>query len=173
MSFFRMSAEYKVPRRSRFRSLFLSVVVASLLMEGLASPARAELPDGPGKATTVRICGKCHAPEKAVSLHQDRDDWEDTVTKMVKLGAKGSDDEFEAVLDYLAKYYGPETAGAINMNKASAVDLESGLKLGRSEAQAIVEYRTEKGNFHSIEDLRNVPGLDFKKIEAMKSRLTF
>jgi competence protein ComEA len=173
MSFFRMPIRHKPASRIRPDFSFSWIAMTSLLVTGLASPVRADLPDGPGKATVVRVCGKCHSPEQAVSLHQERDDWEDTVTKMVKLGAKGSDEEFEAVLNYLATYFGPEAGGSVNVNTASTVDLESGLRLGRSEAEAIVQYRTEKGKFQSIEDLRNVPGLDFKKIEANKSRLAF
>ena len=144
-----------------------------LLLLGIASFAQAELPDGPGKAALLRLCGKCHSPEQAVSLRQSPDDWEDTVAKMVKLGATGTDDDFDAVLAYLSKNYGLETSGLINVNKATAVDLETLLGLGRAEAVAIVHYRADKGNFKSIEDLRNVPGLDFKKIEAKKDRLTF
>jgi competence protein ComEA len=143
------------------------------LFLSVAGFAQADLPDGPGKAATLRVCGKCHSPEQAVSLHQSRDDWEETVEKMVKLGARGSDDDFESVLTYLARNYGPQTSGPVNINKAASVDLETLLGLGRSEATAIVQYRSDKGNFKSIEDLRNVPGLDFKKIEAKKDRVTF
>jgi competence protein ComEA len=45
--------------------------------------------------------------------------------------------------------------------------------LTRTEAAALIRYRTEKGPFKSIDDLRNIPGLDFKKIETQKSRITF
>jgi competence ComEA-like helix-hairpin-helix protein len=139
----------------------------------LALTAKADLPEGPGKAATVRVCGKCHSPEKAASLHQTRSAWEDTITKMVKLGAHGSDEEFELVLTYLSKYFAPETPGPVNMNQANIVDLETALLLKRSEARAIVQYRLEKGDFKSVADLQNVPGLDFKKIESKKSRLVF
>jgi competence protein ComEA len=144
-----------------------------LLFVGIASLAQAELPDGPGKAATLRLCGKCHSPEQAVSLRQSPEDWEETMAKMVKLGATGTEDDFESVLAYLSKNYGLETSSPINVNQATAVDLETLLGLGRSEAAAIVHYRSDKGRFKSIEDLRNVPGLDFKKIEAKKDRLTF
>jgi competence protein ComEA len=133
----------------------------------------AELPEGPGKAATVRVCGQCHAVEKAVSLRQDEDGWTDTIAKMVKMGAQGSDDEFNAVLEYLTKNFGPEVAPPININKADSVDLESSLVLTRTEAAALIRYRSEKGPFKSIDDLRNIPGLDFKKIETQKSRITF
>jgi|ERR1700733_10277127 len=147
--------------------------LCALLFLGIASLAQAELPDGPGKAALLRLCSKCHSPEQAVSLRQSSEDWEDTMAKMVKLGATGTDDDFDAVLAYLSKNYGLETSGPINVNKATAVDLETLLGLGRSEAVAIVHYRSDKGNFKAIDDLRNVPGLDFKKIEAKKDRLAF
>ena len=43
------------------------------------------------------------------------------------------------------------------------MELESGLSLTRTESAALVQYRTEKGNFKSVGDLKNVPGLDFEK----------
>jgi competence protein ComEA len=132
-----------------------------------------DLPDGPGKAATIRICGKCHSPERAASLHQPRNAWEETVVKMVKLGAQGTDEEFDAVLTYLSKNFGREIPGPINMNTADAVDLEAGLLLLRSHAQAIIQYREVNGNFKSIDDLRKIPGLDFQKIEVKKARLVF
>ncbi len=146
-----------------------------LLLLALTTPLSfaADLPDGPGKAATIRICSKCHAIEKAVSLRQDDDGWTETIAKMVKMGAQGSDDEFNAVLEYLTKNFGPEVAPPININKADSVDLESSLVLTRTEAAALIRYRTDKGPFKSIDDLRNIPGLDFKKIETQKSRITF
>lgn len=132
-----------------------------------------QLPDGYGKAATVRVCGKCHSPERAASLHQKRSAWEDTIVKMMKLGAEGSNEELEAVLTYLSTHFGPEAPGPININKADAVDLEAGLLLLRSQAKAVIEYRAEHGDFKSIDDLRKVPGLDFQKVESKKSRLVF
>jgi competence protein ComEA len=45
--------------------------------------------------------------------------------------------------------------------------------LKRSDAAAAIQYRTKNGDFKSIEDLKNVPGIDTAKIEAKKDRLTF
>ena len=139
----------------------------------LCGSAQADLPEGPGKAATVRVCGKCHSPERAVSLHQSHSAWEDTIVKMMKLGAQGSDEELEAVLGYLSTHFGPEAPKPIDINKARAVDLEAVLLLKRSQAKAVIEYRTKNGSFKSIDDLRNIPGLDFRKLEAKKSRLVF
>ena len=144
-----------------------------LALTVFAGAIYADLPAGPGKAATVRICGSCHSPERAASLHQSRSAWEDTIVKMMKLGAQGSDEELEAVLGYLSTHFAPEPPGPVNMNKARAVDLEAGLLLLRSQAEAVIEYRNKNGDFRSLDDLRKVPGLDFQKIESKKSRLVF
>jgi competence protein ComEA len=138
-----------------------------------AALLQAELPPGPGSQETNRLCGKCHSPEQAASIHQSRTAWEETLAKMVSLGAEGSDQEFEAVLNYLTKNFGPETPRTVNVNKANAVELESAFGLTKSESAAVVQYRTEKGDFKSVDDLKNVPGLDFKKVEAKKARVSF
>ena len=93
--------------------------------------------------------------------------------KMSSLGMKATDDETQAVLNYLSEHYPAETIPRINVNKARAIDLESGLSLPRSQAALIVEYRTRHGDFKSIEDLKKVPGVDAAKIEAKRDRLTF
>ena len=153
---------------------FKHLVSAGALVVLLGSIAWGDvLPPGPGRAATIRVCGKCHSPERAASLHQDGTAWEETIAKMVKLGAQGSDEEFETILDYPSKNFGREIPGPININKATAVDLETGLLLRRSQAKAVIEYRSQNGDFKSIDDLRKVPGLDLQKIEEKKSRLVF
>lgn len=66
----------------------------------------ADLPEGAGKAETVRVCSKCHSLEQATSLRQGRAGWAEIISKMVNLGAQGSDDDFNSILNYLVKFYG-------------------------------------------------------------------
>jgi len=132
-----------------------------------------QLPDGAGKAETERICAQCHELARSISLRQDRAGWQATMDKMVTLGAKGSDKEFQAVVEYLARNFPADEVPKINVNTARAIDLESGLSLLRSQAAAIIEYRNKNGNFKSIADIEKVPGVDIAKIEAKKDRLTF
>ena len=152
------------------RSTPIAVCVAALF---LSVAARADLPAGPGHDETLKVCGKCHSADQAASLRQSRTGWEETVSKMVNMGAEGTDDEYEAILTYLTKNFGPETPKPVNVNKAMPVEIESTLALTRTEAASIVQYRADKGDFKTVDDLKNVPGLDFKKIEAKKSRITF
>ena len=129
--------------------------------------------EDPGKAAAARICAQCHEYERSVSLRQDRTGWQATMDKMVALGAKGTQREFDAIVDYLAKTYPGEEVPKIHVNQARAIELESGLSLPRPQAAAIIRYRDTNGNFKSIEDLEKVPGVDVAKIEAKKDRLVF
>jgi competence protein ComEA len=151
----------------------LSSTILLLTAASSLALAQSSLPAGPGHDETVKVCGKCHAAEQAASLHQSRTGWEETISKMVNMGSEGTDEEYEAILNYLSKNFGLEAAKPISINKATAVELEAGLGLTRAESAAVVQYRTDKGNFKTVDDLKNVPGLDFKKVEARKARLSF
>lgn len=135
--------------------------------------AFAQLPDGPGKAETERICSQCHELARSISLRQNHAGWQATMDKMITLGAKGTDQEFQTVVNYLSAHYPADEVPRINVNTARAIDLEAGLTLRRSQAAAIIEYRAKNGPFKSIEDLEKVPGIDVARIEAKKDRLTF
>lgn len=139
----------------------------------LAPLVQATLPDGEGKGETERLCQGCHDVAQAVSLRQDRAGWSATLAKMVGLGVKATDQELNAVLDYLARHFPAAELPPLNVNKARAIQLESRLSLRRSEAAAILRYRREHGDFESLEDLLKVPDIDSAKIEAKRDRLVF
>ena len=147
---------------------------ALLLLSGAlaASTAFAQLPDGPGKDVTVQLCGNCHDASVIQGYHQSRDEWVATIQKMMGVGATGTEEQFMAVLDYVTKNFGPAPA-KINVNQAPAADLEKALGLTAKESAALVKYRTDNGPFKTIDDLKKVPDLDFKKIEDHKDRLAF
>ena len=96
-----------------------------------------------------------------------------TLNKMVGLGTKATDQELVSIVDYLAKHFPAEELPPVNVNKAAAIELESRLSLRRSQAAAIIAYRTKNGKFKSIEDLKKVPGVDGEKIDAKKDRIIF
>jgi len=68
---------------------------------------------------------------------------------------------------------GSANSEKVNVNKAAAKDLVSALELSEKEAESIVQYREKNGNFTNWEDLKKVPDLDSKKIEAKKDQLAF
>lgn len=132
-----------------------------------------ELPDGPGRAQVEKLCKQCHELARSISPRQDRDGWNHTMTRMAAFGMKTSDQDYAQVVDYLVKNYPAEDAPRINVNKASAIELESGLSLKRSQAAAVLAYRAKNGDFKSLEDLKKVPLMEAAKIDAKKDRITF
>src|SRR5258708_9127184 len=105
-----------------------------------AGAALAQLPDGPGKAETERLCKACHEVARSVSLRQDRAGWESTMNKMVSLGVKASEKDLAAVLEYLVRNFPAGEVPPIPINKARAIDLQSGLSLKRSDSAAILRF---------------------------------
>ena len=66
----------------------------------------------------------------------------------------------------------PSAATTVNINTASATDLEGLPGVGAKTAARIVEYRQKNGPFKKIEDMMNVRGLGEKNFLKLKSQLT-
>lgn len=132
-----------------------------------------ELPAGAGRDTLIRVCSKCHSPDRVIADGQDEQGWENTISKMANFGATGSDDDFSAILDYLVANFPPNAGIKVKINEATAAQLERELGLSTTEAEAIVSYRKKNGAFKSINDLNKVPGVGVKKLDAKKARLIF
>jgi competence protein ComEA len=154
--------------------LRITACLAISMAPAIADEARDSLPDGPGKETTIKICGKCHGVDVAVSRRESPDGWNAIVLQMIKRGAKGTNDQFGEVVDYLAEHFPkPQEEPRIAVNTASVEELGTGLGISEKEAAAIARYRDEKGKFKTFEDLGKVPGIDASKLEARKSRIDY
>jgi len=60
----------------------------------------------------------------------------------------------------------------VNINTASMSELMKLSGVGESTAQDIISYREEHGNFASIEEIMNVPGIKEAKFNKMKKYIT-
>jgi competence protein ComEA len=83
---------------------------------------------------------------------------------------------------YLAANFGPDKGDndskpsatkKININTATAAELTDVLELSQRDASAIVQHRTEKGDFKDWSDLRKVPDIDLKRLQEQKERILF
>ena len=128
-----------------------------------------ELPEAKGKDLYEKICGACHGTDVVLKIRTTREKWKNTVDEMASRGAEGTDEQLDTIIDYLAKCFGPR----VNVNKADAKELETEFGVTTKEAEAIVQYRKDKGDFKDVAELKNVPGLDFKKIESVRLRINF
>jgi competence protein ComEA len=154
--------------------LRIAACLAVSMVPAIADEAKDSLPDGPGKETTIKLCGKCHGMDVAVSRRESAEGWNAIVLQMIKRGAKGTNDQFGEVVDYLAEHFPKSQAEPrIAVNTAPVQELATGLEISEKEAAAIVRYRDEKGKFKTFEDLGKVPGIDASKLEAKKGRIDY
>ena len=155
---------------------FVATVVIVLLVAASGPPgstlaAQNVLPDAPGRDITVKLCATCHAADTVASVRHTPEGWRDVIAKMVAAGAEGTDQEFESVLQYLSTQFPVEAQKALDLNTATAIELESVAGLLRKEAAALIAHREKSGPCKKLEDLKKIAGLDYKKIEARKERL--
>lgn len=87
---------------------------------------------------------------------------------MINLGAKGTEEEFVTILDYLVRQY-----GRVNVNTATADEIAEVVGLSAKEAEVIVKYRKEKGKFDSFEALSKAPGVAVEKLEKSRDAISF
>ena len=66
----------------------------------------------------------------------------------------------------------PATTGFVNLNTASAADLEGLPGIGAKTAARIVEYRQKNGPFKKVEELMNVRGVGEKNFLKLKPQIT-
>jgi len=126
------------------------------------------LPKGPGKEAVALVCGSCHDVESSIAKRRTSAEWKQTIDAMINRGALGSDEDFKAVTTYLSTYF-----GLVNVNTATAKEIEDVLEITPSVAEAVVRYRTERGPFETLAGLKSVPGIDAVTIEERKLRVTF
>ena len=63
-------------------------------------------------------------------------------------------------------------AGPININTATATELQALPGVGARTAERIVEYRQKNGPFKKVEELMNVRGVGEKNFLKLKSQIT-
>lgn len=70
------------------------------------------LPDGPGRDVLTAKCYQCHGRGMWQDLRLDRRGWEGVVYRMVGKGALWTEDEINAMVDYLARVLPPVAESA-------------------------------------------------------------
>jgi competence protein ComEA len=88
---------------------------------------------------------------------------------MVSRGAEGSPEDINLVVGYLSRNFGKP----VNINTATAKEIETDLSFTAAASEAVVKYRTDNGAFKSYEDLQKVPGLNASLLEEQKKNIVF
>lgn len=154
-------------RMGRLEVLLLgaAMVHSTALWAAGQAKARVQLPDAPGKDTVQKICAACHGVEVIVPRGMTRQEWSQVVANMVAKGAKGTDEEFAQVLDYLAANFPPTkvaapgaSAGAQAIRTPGAPTRGAGLLAAGPDGKQVVDeaaagrgktlYNAECGSCH-------------------------
>ena len=154
----------RIPRGRPARAFAMTLAAATL-----ALPQYAVLPDGKGREKVENACTVCHSAERIMAQHMTVDQWRSEVRTMVENGASLNPDEWEPVVVYLSKNFGPP----INLNTATAKQIAEASPFTDTEAAAIIAWRAANGRFKDIKDVKKVPGVDVKKVDAQQTRIQF
>ncbi len=141
-----------------------------------ATPAAAEnaMPDGAGKQIILRVCTACHLPDHFVKYHHTNEEWQAIVIRMGQRAPSATKEELDTVQKYLATNFPKlEDPNKLNVNKATAEDISARLGPTLDEAKALVDYRQRHGTFREWGELLAIYGVDGRKIEAAKDRMSF
>jgi competence protein ComEA len=65
-----------------------------------------------------------------------------------------------------------KSSGKVNINTASQSELDSLPGIGPTLAERIIKYRTDKGAFQQLDDLKKVSGIGTSKFNKLKDRIT-
>ena len=147
--------------------LLLALLPASAADDKGAS----DLPGGPGKDLTARICLDCHDSGNFRRKRFTSDDWSDSVADMVDRGAKATPAEIDAVVAYLATNFGPDSP--VRINTAPFAEIKFVLGFTVAETTALLQYRQKFGPLKGFPDLLKVPGIDPAKAASRKPQIAF
>jgi competence protein ComEA len=116
----------------------------------------------------TKVCVRCHPAEKIVEGRRYPEQWDQVIEQMVARGATGTDEEFDAVYDYLVAQY-----GRVQINAAAADEIAQVLHLEQGVAETIVQQRKTQGPFADFEALKAVPGVPVAELEKLRDAIVF
>ncbi|OIP25849.1 MAG: hypothetical protein AUK00_05815 [Dehalococcoidia bacterium CG2_30_46_9] len=96
----------------------------------------------------------------------------DTVQALLLDAGIESDADFNHIKIYIPQKGEKQFPQKIDLNRAEAWLLEALPGIGKTRAQAIVDYRNENGPFKRIEDLLQVKGIGQGTFEKIKDYIT-
>jgi competence protein ComEA len=121
----------------------------------VATPGVYILPDGSRLEAAVQAAGGLLPGAEAENIN------------LAALLEDGQQVEVPGVIDT-----GHVNAGRVDINTASASELDALPGIGPTTAQVIVDYRLQNGPFQFIQDIQNVPGIGPTTYDRIKDYIT-
>jgi competence protein ComEA len=148
------------------KSLTLLVPVFVLALVPFAQAQ--DLPEGKGKDAVDQVCGACHGTDLVSGRRATKEGWKYIVDDMVSRGASATNEQIASINDYLAKNF-----GQVNINKAPSAEIAGVLEITPAQADAIVKYRMDHGDYKTMDDVKKAPGLETAKLDTKKDRVVY
>lgn len=135
-------------------------------------PSNVTLPEDSRVEDAVKLAGglTADADINAINMAQKLADAE--MIYVPKKGEIVQSGGGSAAVSATAQGTGSRASGKININKATAAELDGLPGIGPSTAEKIIEYRSSKGGFKSIEEINDVSGIGEKKYADIKGLIT-
>lgn len=97
--------------KKRFQRLALVMAALLLGAAGIVfQPRVTATAQQDALAIAQKVCATCHPMDRVTASRRSRAQWEEVISKMVGLGAKGTDEELTIVLNYLTTNFGRDTS---------------------------------------------------------------
>lgn len=135
----------------------------------VAAPGVYELPAGSRMTDAIDAAGGLleGAESRAINLAMKLQD--EMTVYIPKVGEEAVD---LPTVEAVSTPGAAASEGLININTATAADLEQLPGIGPSKAAAIIAHREENGDFPAVESLTDVTGIGDKTFEALKDSIT-
>lgn len=146
-------------------------VSLSIDVEGaVKNPGLYELPQGSRIGDAVDVAGGMtkHAQRGAVNLASMLEDGQ---LVLIPAKSEGTGSTAGQADNASAASSGEASSPAININTASATELQQLSGIGESLSQRIVDYRQANGAFSSIDELANVSGIGEARLAAIRDQI--
>lgn len=134
----------------------------------VANPGVYELQAGARTKDAIQAAGGFLKTAETLSINLAMVVQDEMILYVPEIGEEGALPAVQAQQPAAAS----EAGAAVNLNAATAEELMTLSGIGPSKAEAIIAYRTENGNFKSIEELTEVTGIGDKTFEKLKDAIT-
>jgi competence protein ComEA len=145
-----------------------TLIAAAPFAQAPAQQPAGSAADDPDAGLFAQTCSKCHDGARITAVRRTRTEWEEVLTKMIAMGAVGSEEDFEKIFGYLRRHH-----GKVYINTAPVDDLTTTLGLSAKDADALIAYRKANGPFKDFEAVTKVPDIDVKTLEGHKDAVAF
>lgn len=152
------------PKKSRFnfgRVMYITVIVASICLVG------ANVFMGSQKEKIRVMCDSGSFFDRIKDDHPELDVI--VVNSDVTRGELGDPSVSSSASSSPSN---PEAINMINLNTATAEELQTLNGIGETKAAAIIQYRTENGGFRSIEEICRVKGIGDATFKKIRDKIT-